>query len=267
MSAAKIATIARPTGGRIFMAVQNNISNLLTRRSDLSTFIVHLTRNTEDGRSAKANLRRILRKRVIEARNPFGPAGGSATKKKDTDSQRCVSFSETPLQHIDCLTCEIPKRRIRLSPFGLVFTKMTARKAGANPIWYIDITPGHDWLMKPLNDMIRRQRKQGNFHDSALALICPFIEQMGSGSRSDGLGYQKEFWWEREWRHRGNYNFLYSDVAFGLAPEDSVDEFEEFVKKLARRRIRFLDPSWSLEKMIAHLAGCVGALTPFDSCR
>lgn len=247
------------------MAVQNNISDLLARRSDLSTFIVHLTRNTGDGLSAKTNLKRILRKHVIEARSPFGPAGGSITKKRDLDSQKCVSFSETPLEHIDCLTCEIPKRKIRLSPFGLAFTKMTARKTGANPVWYVDITPGHDWLMKPINEMIRSQRKQGNFQDSALALICPFIEQMGSGAKSDGHGYQKEFWWEREWRHRGNYNFFYSDIAFGLAHEDSVDEFEELVRKFTRRKIRFLDPRWSQEKMIAHLAGCVGALTPFDS--
>lgn len=243
----------------------NNIADLLARRNDLSTFIVHLTRDTQDGRSAKANLKRILRKHVIEARSPFGPAAGSVSKRRDRDSQKCVSFSETPLEHINCLTCEIPKRRIRLSSFGLAFTKMTARKKGANPVWYIDITPGHDWLMKPINDLIRAQVKQGGFRDSQLARICPFIEQMGSGAKADGWGYQKEFWWEREWRHHGDFSFFYSDIAFGLAPEDSVEEFEDSVKKFTRRRIRFLDPCWSLEKMIAHLAGCIGALTPFET--
>jgi len=262
MSVVRIAIIAKPD---FDMAMQNNISDLLARRNDLSTFVVHLTRKTEDGRSARANLKRILRKQVIEARSPFGPAGGSVTKRRDIDSQKCVSFSETPLAHINCLTCEIPKRRIRLCPFGLAFTKMTARKKGANPVWYIDITPGHDWLMKPINDMIRNQKKESDFHDSALALICPFIEQMGSGPKLDGRGYQKEFWWEREWRHRGNYNFSYSEIAFGLAQEDSVEEFEELARSFTRRRIRFVDPCWSLDKMIAHLAGCAGVLTPFDS--
>jgi hypothetical protein len=65
---------------------------------------------------------------------------------------------------------------------------------------------------------------------------------MGSGANLDGRGYQKEFWWEREWRHYGNLTSFYSDIAFGLAPEDSVEEFEELARELIRRRIRFLDP-------------------------
>jgi hypothetical protein len=78
--------------------------------------------------------------------------------------------------------------------------------------------------MKPINGMIRTQLKQGNFRDSQLAKICPFIEQMG------------------EWRHHGDLTFFYSDIALGLAPEDSVEEFEELARELTRRRIRFLDP-------------------------
>lgn len=242
-----------------------NIGDLLARRNDLSTFIVHLTRGTEDGRSAKANLKHILRKQVIEARSPFGPAAKLVSKKHDRGSQKCVSFSETPLEHVNCLTCEIPKRSIRLSSFGLAFTKMGARKKGANPVWYIDITPGHDWLMNPINELIQLQLERGSFRDSQLACICPFIEQMGSGAKASGQAYQKEFWWEREWRYRGDFSFLYSDIAFGLAPEDYIKEFEEFAKKLdSPRHIRFLDPCWSLEKMIAHLAACAGALTPFE---
>jgi len=244
--------------------MERNITDLLARRSDLSTFIVHLTRDTQDGRSAKENLKRILRKQVIEARSPFGPAR-SVSKKRDRDSQKCVSFSETPLEHIDCLTYEIRKRGVQLSPFGLAFTRMTARKKGANPVWYIDITPGHDWLMNPVNEIIRIRQENGSFRDSQFAKLCPFIEQMGSGRRADGLGYRKEFWWEREWRYHGDFSFLYSDIAFGLAPQDTVKELEKLVSKWTKRRIRFLDPQWSLERMIAHLAGCTAALTPFES--
>jgi hypothetical protein len=61
------------------------------------------------------------------------------------------------------------------------------------------------------------------------------------------------------------YNFSDSEIAFGLAQEDSVEEFEELARSFTRRRIRFVDPCWSLDKMIAHLAGCAGVLTPFDS--
>lgn len=151
-----------------------------------------------------------------------------------------------------------------MSSYGLSFTKMAARQRGVNPVWYIDITPGHEWLMKPINEMIRAEIKRGLFLKSNLALVCPFIEQMGSGQRKDGARYRKEFWWEREWRHRGDFNFFYSDVAFGLAPEGEVEEFEAYTRRLTRRKIRFLDPNWSTEKMIAHLCGCTGALTPFD---
>src|ERR1700674_3474124 len=111
------------------------IYDLLSRRTDLSSFIIHLTRDTEDTErhrehTAQTNLKRILRTRIIEARTPFGPAM-SKGRKKDRDSQRCVSFTETPLEHINRLACEIPGRKMRLSSFGLAFAKMKAREKGA----------------------------------------------------------------------------------------------------------------------------------------
>ncbi len=241
------------------------ISELLARRTDLSTFVVHLTRRTQDGRSARDNLRNILKTTTIQARSPFGSAAAKLRPGPDLDSQMCVSFSETPLEHIHFLTQDIPKRRFRLSACGLAFTKLAVRKQGANPVWYVDITPGHDWLMKPVEKLVDyaiEHRKR--FRDYAIAKLAPFIEQMGSGVRQDGYGYRKEFWWEREWRHQGDFHFLLSEVAFGLVPEKRIEEFEEFTKRLGRRRVPFLDPRWSLERMIAHLCGCVGAITPFD---
>ncbi len=244
-----------------------DIRELLSRRADLSTFVVHLTKDTSDGRSAKYNLKRILKKHILEARTPFGPASDQSLslRKADRSSQNCVSFSETPLEHISCLTHSIPGRKIRLSSYGLAFAKMAARQRGVNPVWYVDITPGHDWLMKPINEMVRLESKNGRFRRSNLAQICPFIEQMGSGQRANGGTYRKEFWWEREWRHRGAFRFCYSDIAFGLAPEHDVERLETYTAKLTRRKIRFLDPSWNTEKMIAHLCGCRGVLTPFDA--
>jgi hypothetical protein len=44
--------------------------------------------------------------------------------------------------------------------FGLAFTKMTARRLGVYPVWYVDITPGHDWLMNPINEAIGRELKR-----------------------------------------------------------------------------------------------------------
>jgi hypothetical protein len=249
------------------MASETRIQELLTHRTDLSTFIVHLTREAF-GHSARYNLKRILKYRRLEARKPFGQALKYDLSKTDRASQKCVSFSETPLDHIKWMVGEIPKRQISLSPYGLAFTKMTAREKGANPVWYIDITQGsnREWLSKSVDKLVGAAVRKGSFADSAIARLCPFIEQMGSGARSeDGYGYQKEFWWEREWRHEGNFTFLREDIAFGLAPEESIEEFEGLLAKEKRpRKIRFLDPRWSLDRMIAHLCKCEGPLTPFD---
>lgn len=243
------------------------IQDLLARRSDLSTFIVHLTRQTEDGNSPGANLRSILRGEKIEARSTFGPAASKLQSSEDRESQNCVSFSETPLEHLYCLVQKIPKRQFRLSSYGLAFTKMKARQLGVNPVWYVDITPGHpchEWLTKPTGALIDREiRRLKRFRNSPLAQISPFIDWMGSGMGRSGYGYRKEFWWEREWRYRGDFHFSLSGVAFGLAAESRIERFEKFTEGLGRR-IRFLDPKWGLEKVIAHLAGCRGALTPFD---
>jgi len=242
------------------------IQDLLARRSDLSTFIVHLTRRAEDGNLPRRNLRSILKNRLIEARKAFGPAASKLERNRSEDykSQKCVSFSETPLEHLYCLTQQIPKRTFRLSSYGLAFTKMTARHLGVNPIWYVDITPGHDWLMVPMNQLIETEiKRRRRFRKSPLAQIAPFIEQMGSGMGKSGYPYRKEFWWEREWRHRGDFHFALADVALGLCPERRIKEFERFTEKL-ERRIPFVDPKWGIERIIAHLAGCRGALTPFD---
>jgi hypothetical protein len=85
-----------------------------------------------------------------------------------------------------------------------------ARDAGINPVWYTDITPGHDWLMNSVNQLIdsaldhlQQLRAGGDavttFGQYAIAKLTPFIEQMGSGPN-----YRKEFWWEREWRYCGD---------------------------------------------------------------
>lgn len=243
-----------------------DIDQLLRKRADLSSFIVHFTRKGEDGILPGKNLKSIFKAGKIEARTAFGPATSKLMtgKSRDLKSQKCVSFSETPLEHLDCLTQDIVGRRFSLSPYGLAFTKTTARKMGVNPIWHIDITPGHDWLMKPINDLVDRElKRQRKFSRSPLALITPFIEQMGSGIGRSGYGYRKEFWWEREWRHRGDFDFSLEVVALGFVPEHRVKEFEKFTGKLGRR-IPFVDPKWGLEKMIAHLSGCTDSKTCFD---
>jgi Putative abortive phage resistance protein AbiGi, antitoxin len=258
------------------VSVQDNrIEDLLQRRSDLSTFLVHFTRNYE-GRDARDNLLSMLRGRKIDARNPYGmlkgQLGGNAAL---TDSQRCVCLTEAPLEHAWMMCSPIRDRCHQFAPYGLAFTKVWARRREANPVWYVDITPGHDWLMNPLNDLFKiaeggkaqewphwfqPQPVTVSVEGSQIAKIAPFIEQMGTHDGENS--YRKEFWWEREWRKVGDLSFTWADVVAVFAPEYEQDAMHEELAEPdsslnddAESQPPFLDPSWGLERMIAALRG------------
>jgi hypothetical protein len=241
------------------------IEDVLHRRSDLSTFIVHLTRDTA-GATAKENLQSIIDDRVLFARSAMGwAAAQDDPNDADQQTQRVVCFSETPLEHVWALAANIEARRVQLKPYGVAFTKFKARKLGVNPVWYVDMTPtGRDWVIaNALNDVRDAAVATGSFHEQPEAAVLPFIEPMGRWE------YQtREFWWEREWRHVGDFN-LPSIGRFFLCPEDEIDDFcpqreGERPHEWNRRRREFLDPRWGVERIIAHL-GAVPKddVTPF----
>ncbi|MBX9771721.1 MAG: hypothetical protein K2X29_10135, partial [Candidatus Obscuribacterales bacterium] len=63
------------------------------------------------------------------------------------------------------MTQEIQGRRIRLAPYGVAITKVQGRRYGLNPVWYLDITPGHDWLTTPVNSLVERAINEGRMDD------------------------------------------------------------------------------------------------------
>lgn len=221
------------------------IDRLLNRRSDLSTFVVHLTREGTGGApSARENLVAILTAGAIEARTPMGWTGTGARRLPAAalDAMKVVCFSETPLEHVYSLFQDIRGRSVKLSSYGLAFTRDTARSRGINPVWYVDMTPGRTWALPPALDELRHEAVAAvaGFETHPASKILPFIEAMGTWP-----GGRKEFSWEREWRHLGNFEFRWSDVALVLCPEDEIDAFEGLGPYNA------VDPSWSLERMIA----------------
>jgi hypothetical protein len=235
------------------------IEDLLSKRSDLSTFLVHLTR-TQDGQSAKDRLKAIIKGRQVELGTPMGQAVSLLKAKQvSADSQRCVCFTETPLENVKFMLGAIEGRQCQFEPYGVAITKRHGRKSGVNPIWYVDITPGHDWITNPLNKLVEDAlQSQVPFADCAIAKITPFIEQMGSGQGAAGGGYRKEFWWEREWRSTSAVSLGWRLLV--LCPEDEIDEFKQFVKTVSEEqdvmiKASFIDPRWSLEEIIASLAG------------
>lgn len=225
------------------------IEDLLHRRGDLSTFLVHLTRGTDGGGpSARENFLSILSAGCIEARTALGMAKDQVAPI----DQRVVCFTETPLEHAWMMCQTIEGREHSLSEYGFVFAKRWARSRRVNPVWYLDITPGHDWLTVPINSLIDKAVEGADVAE--IFKIAPFIEQMGPTCQGRS---RKEFWWEREWRHRGNFAFHSSDLVAMFAPEQEHQELRIALTGLTRTsdRTPLLDPRWGMERMIAELAG------------
>jgi hypothetical protein len=236
-----------------------SIESLLHRRPDLSTFLVHLTRQVDE-RSPRQNLCAILHERCIRARNPYGMAKDhEALLAPLTLSQKVVCFSETPLEHAWMMVHDIEKRRAPLSSYGLVFTRIAGRRRACDPVWYLDITPGHDWLVNPVQRLVTRAVRMaglGATRDTApvdldVLRLAPFIEQMGPMNN----GGRKEFWWEREWRHTGDFGFEPDEVVAILAPEHDHRQTRADVADTPFAPRPILDPHWGLQRMIAALAG------------
>jgi hypothetical protein len=229
-----------------------DIKELLARRSDLSTFLIHLTREYPEGTPAKDNLKSILNDKLIEARNPYGSAmlrlkALRADNTENVTTQRVVCFTETPLEHVRLLVEPIQGKQYKFGPYGIAITKRTARVCDVNPVWYLDITPKHDWLTKPLNRLIDAEIQTGKFPTSDIAKLSPFIEQMGSSPQ-----YFKEYWWEREWRCRGDFDLSTAKFII-ICPEKYLDEITP--QWAHDMNIRAIDPEWSLEQIIGRLAG------------
>ena len=240
-----------------------DIDALLHRRADLSTFLVHLTRDTDSG-TARDNLLSILAARTIEARSPLGMAKTLQPHLANTIAdQRVVCFTETPLEHVWMMVQQIDDRQIHLRPYGLATLKASARLHGANPVWYLDITPGHNWLTVPANALVDQakaiatdasgQLDAGVLAEQPILRLTPFLEQMGPTN----LG-RKEFWWEREWRRIGDYALHPDSVVCVFAPENEHLDLRGQINNMdrwAHRNVPILDPSWGLERMITDLSG------------
>ena len=119
---------------------------------------------------------------------------------------------------------------------------------------YVDMTPGRNWTVANTLDRLRDDATNPaidrDFHESALAKLFPFMEQMGRWQSS-----LKESWWEREWRHVGHLELPVTGVIW-LCPEDEISQIND---RVGRELIPWLDPRWGLEEIIAHLSGFLSA--------
>jgi hypothetical protein len=81
--------------------------------------------------------------------------------------------------------------------------------------------------------------------------------------------FQREFWWEREWRISGDLSLApIWDKILWLCPEDEIDEVTAAAAQGGNAGVAVycIDPNWGLERIIGHLIGLgVDDLTPFGA--
>jgi hypothetical protein len=212
-------------------------------RRDVSSFVVHFTRDLADA-TAIENLESILSSGRIEARNPFGFAKTAANRSPNIAvSQRVVCFSETPLSEVAALVAPIEGRRNPLAPFGLAFRKTRVRDRGVNPVWYFEVGGVVEGALQALFAQAFGPTPVAAPHPAMS--IFPYCESMGRLPN----GRSKEFAWEREWRHTGDFVFDLDDVALVFAPTGDH----------ARLRDRFGRPcvaaQWSGDRMLSAILG------------
>jgi hypothetical protein len=213
---------------------------LLGRRSDLSSYLVHLTKEC-DGKSARKNLRSILRDECIEARNSYC-LFMSETKKLPSPSAelfQVVCFTEVPLNELNYIVQTMEGRTTELSSYGLVFKKDVVTTHGGNPVFYIDTRSQEgkercDYLWECF-----REAKKNGFEDNGASSFFPFVNKVNE---------RVDFSWEREWRIVGDFQFELSDVFLGLCPETRIEEFEDAFSDIA-----WVSPRWGRDRIISKL--------------
>jgi hypothetical protein len=230
--------------------LRRSIQHIPHFRSDISPFLVHLTRSRE-GKSAAENLTAIL---AAEFLVPSFTAISDArfavrtSETSQTDFFAATSFSETPLGEIHCLF-EIGLRAIQLEPYGLVFLKDRLSARGVSPVIYINNQQGDK------DQVVRALASLRKTHPEAARQILPLVSVFGQklqpvgGTLSPG---QVDFRWEREWRlptASGLLGFERDDLFVGLCPHEEIRAFEKQYPLL-----QFIDPrrnvKWYASKLV-----------------
>jgi len=212
------------------------IEDIKRQRDDLSTFLIHLTRDTED-RSARENLVNIFNTQIIEAKNPKGLCHNWSSEF--SNNTKSVCFTETPLNYVRYLF-DIEGREIHLKPYGLVFSKAFLQEKGANPVFYINTYAGSE-LKNAFCRIINSHEDKASVYK-----IIPYVDIFGPTAAA---GKKYDFYWEREWRYSQNLTFTYDEVVVGICDESDMVDFNG-----KYNGIKFISPSMSMQEMIEKIA-------------
>lgn len=229
-----------------------DIESILLFRNDISPFLVHLTRDTEN--VSRENLNSILDSMYLKyGVEPFSDASYGFSPYDLTPEIKskffsAISFTETPLAEIHNLL-NIADRRVDLKPYGLVFIKARLKSKGVSPVIYINNKKGDK------NEAIRALCTLIDTHPEEASEILPLVAVFGKYFRpvvGRARGDEIDFTWEREWRYTSKlqkFTFDQSDVFIGLCPNDEIKAFENKFKWL-----KFVDPmrnmKWYADKLV-----------------
>jgi hypothetical protein len=227
--------------------MQRSIKETLTQRTDISQYLVHLTKDTDDGKSAKENLISILKGGQIEARKHhclFSPK----LRKEDEEIQKLfnvVCLTETPLEKIHLLT-NIKGRKINLRPFGVVFTKEAVINKQGNPAMYV--YGANKILIKFMKQMYREFIEAANEDPDEIG----DFDRLGSLVNIVKTGH--DFHWEREWRVKEKLVFQLSDIYAVIAPETDHKSIRNAVDIDVMKYVLFIDPRWNMEQLVDNMS-------------
>ena len=206
--------------------------------TDMSDYVVHFTRDESARGGGYDPWIGILRDG--ELRPGPSPFGAAKNIEELLEHNRCVCFSEIPLDMLDRLVS-------RRSEYGIGFHKDYIVRKGGAPLWYLDRAGPQ---AQHIGDEIQRRIDDGIDLDDPFWKITPFVDRPGFYGSSS-----YRFEWEREWRVIGQLVFEPSDVAFLFLPEG---EHEKALQFFVDARIEhtgpdylvpYIDAGWDMPKI------------------
>ena len=220
-------------------------SRAIEGRTDLSRFVIHLTRDDtddfdEDGASAAENFKTIVEERKIYSFQPHCLYSDKIPEKHENKFWVCC-FTEIPLSELHLLTRHIKGRRYQLSEYGLVFSREFLISKGAQPAIYINSYHKNVWLREAA-DSIWEIAERNDFQNCNIWRILPFLNAMHE---------RYDFTWEREWRICGDLAFAPEDIVCVTLPEDGEEELR---RKFLGRGVPVISPGWSTERIVSEFS-------------
>jgi hypothetical protein len=230
-----------------------NIDDILNFRTDLSPFLVHLTKASGQ-MTARACLENIVNDRELTVScNMISDARFGTFTNHMNEETKCrffgaICFTETPLNEVHGML-EIAYRQVNLEPYDLVFLKSRLKQRGVGPVFYFNNEfRDKDEVVAAICDLIPN-------NPQAAEKLLPMISNFGYRITPPAAAVQQgrvDFLWEREWRLpsvASPLDFTEEDVFVGLCPHNEIDHFEGLFP-----HVGFIDPmrnmKWYATKLI-----------------